>query len=445
MAIQVNIDGINKTVTQPQVNIDGTWKTVSKVQNNIDGVWKTSFQFFTVKIYRYGSLYQTLKVAQGNSVRLPSLGSGFATSSGSTATSYSSGATITPTSNMNLYAVFSYNVKIYSKGSLIKTLTSNSQSTSASFTLPSYGIGYTTSSSGTTVSYNNGANVTTSGLTLYALYQYSVKLYQYGSLYTTLTSNSTGSTGSFTLPSNGIGYASSSSSTTVSYNNGSTISSAGTTLYIVYEYNVKLYNYGTLVDTLTAKSQASTATFKLPTCTVDRTIGDTSFYGWTKTSGATEKDYSANQSVSLGSISLYAVFAYNQTAYQPTQSTSSTGSQISITLEVTGQVIFKGYHVEGYQGSTGQNSSYSSFTLNNSATAPYIKIGDTYLTGSIGSDPGSTGVTKLLTAGTTIKAQGTSSTKSDSTGSWTTSDVININYPNKSSSTTYVTAYRSTK
>ena len=34
MGIYVNIDGVNKAVTQPSVNIDGTWKNVNIVYNN---------------------------------------------------------------------------------------------------------------------------------------------------------------------------------------------------------------------------------------------------------------------------------------------------------------------------------------------------------------------------------------------------------------------------
>ena len=50
MGIYVNIDGVNKAVSQPSVNINGTWKDVSTVYNNIDGVWKTSYSYalFTI-------------------------------------------------------------------------------------------------------------------------------------------------------------------------------------------------------------------------------------------------------------------------------------------------------------------------------------------------------------------------------------------------------------
>ena len=50
MGIYVNIDGVNKAVSQPSVNINGAWKNVNTVYNNIDGVWKTSYSYtlFTI-------------------------------------------------------------------------------------------------------------------------------------------------------------------------------------------------------------------------------------------------------------------------------------------------------------------------------------------------------------------------------------------------------------
>ena len=199
-------------------------------------------------------------------------------------------------------------IKIYRYGSLYTTIKVNK---GASTTLPSYGIGYATSSNSTTVSYSKGQKITPSAdMNLYIVYQYSVKLYKYGSLYKTLTSNSQSSTGSFTLPSYGIGYATSSSSTTVSYTSGS-LSSSGTSLYIVYQYSIKLYKYGSLYDTLTSNSQSSTASFTLPTCTPN--TGE-SFYGWTKTSGGTTKDYASGASVTTSGMTLYAIFSYETTS-----------------------------------------------------------------------------------------------------------------------------------
>lgn len=118
MAINVNIGGINKNVISPQVNINGTWRQVNTVKNNINGVWKTSYSnTYKIKLYRYGTLYQTLSVTKGSSVTLPSVPTvqsddiehyGWTKTSGSTTRNYSATAKITPTSDMELFAVYSY-------------------------------------------------------------------------------------------------------------------------------------------------------------------------------------------------------------------------------------------------------------------------------------------------------------------------------------------------
>ena len=173
----------DKTIKQPYVAVDGEWKKVSAEYAMVNGEWKEVFPnkaTYTVNIYRYDSLYQTLSVTEGESVTLPSLGVGFATASGSTTTAYNSGATITPTGNMTLYAVFSYSIKLYKYGSLYQTLTSKSQSNKGSFTLPTCAVssgddafyGWTTTSGSTTRNYTSGQTVSTSGMTLYAIFSY---------------------------------------------------------------------------------------------------------------------------------------------------------------------------------------------------------------------------------------------------------------------------------
>lgn len=120
MAIYNNIDGVNKEVSQPYVNIDGAWKEVDLEYTNIDGTWKTVFEKtkkYKINLYRYGELYTTLECAQGSSIQLitvPTVQSddidhyGWTKTEGSTSRNYATTATITPTADMNLYAVFSY-------------------------------------------------------------------------------------------------------------------------------------------------------------------------------------------------------------------------------------------------------------------------------------------------------------------------------------------------
>ena len=118
MGINTNIDGISKTVDTPSVNIGGAWKTVSTVCNNIDGVWKQSYpDAYVINLYIYGELYDTLYVTKGSKITLPSVDTvyedetehyGWTTTSGATSRNYAATASITPTADMDLYAVFSY-------------------------------------------------------------------------------------------------------------------------------------------------------------------------------------------------------------------------------------------------------------------------------------------------------------------------------------------------
>lgn len=375
----------NKTVKQPYVAVNGDWKNVSAEYAMVNGEWKEVFsgkETYTVNIYRYDSLYQTLSVAEGESVTLPSLGVGFATASGSTTTTYNSGATITPTGNMTLYAVFSYSVNIYRFGSLYQTLTSKSQSNKGSFTLPSYGAGYATSSSSTTISYNNGA----------------------------------------------------------------ALSSAGTTLYIVYQYSIKLYKYGSLYQTLTSKSQSSTGSFTLPTCTVSS--GDDAFYGWTKTSGAADKDYNANQTITSSGTNLYAVFSYTSTS-QGTQyhifDKYNNLDAFPVTIPSYCTVTCTAYNYYIYTGQDGYKTGetnldfVASETISQGSTNAWFKVNGTFRTTT--GHTKSTPFTFTASVGTVIDAGGHKTTISSSTGTTTNYPYIEISYP----TTVTSTLYRSTK
>lgn len=174
----------DKTIKQPYVPVDGKWCTVKKEAVMVNGEWKTVFEkkaaTYTINIYRYGSLYQTLTVTNGESVTLPSLGVGYATTSSSTTISYNSGATLTPTSDIDIYTVFSYSIELYKYGVLYDTLTTLTQDDSATFTLPTCTAdsgetfyGWTTASGSTTKKYDSGASVSTSSMSLYAIFSYS--------------------------------------------------------------------------------------------------------------------------------------------------------------------------------------------------------------------------------------------------------------------------------
>lgn len=123
MAISVNINGVNKNVVNPETCVDGIWRQVNVVSNNINGVWRESFNrnIYKIKLYRYGVLYDTLSVQKGSSITLPSVTTvqsddithyGWATTATATARNYSATQTITPTGNMDLYAVYSYKATV---------------------------------------------------------------------------------------------------------------------------------------------------------------------------------------------------------------------------------------------------------------------------------------------------------------------------------------------
>lgn len=166
--------------------------------------------------------------------------------------------------------------------------------------------------------------------------------YYDGSTYTTQTlkTNSDGQIKRPTPASNGkggvfYGWGTTSSTTTRSYTGGQTVTlTADKTLYAIYTYTVSLYKYGTLYNTLTARSQGLTATFTLPAATVDS--GDNEFYGWTVTNGSTSKNHSAG-SANLYSRSLYAVYSYykytGQTSTTLTKTTDKSAGTKTIEIE----------------------------------------------------------------------------------------------------------------
>ena len=173
MSIYNNIDGANKEISQPYVNIDGTWKEVDLEYTNIDGTWKKVFEKtkkYKINLYRYGELYTTLECAQGSSIQLvtvPTVQSddvahyGWTRTAGNTSRNYDTTATITPTADMNLYAVFSYTKTTV-------TYTIDYTRGTGSINLPMAG---TITVGGTVqgVSYNNGVQRPTMGaITLYS-------------------------------------------------------------------------------------------------------------------------------------------------------------------------------------------------------------------------------------------------------------------------------------
>lgn len=277
MSISVNIGGVNKEVSQPYVDIGGTWKECDTVSNNINGVWKESFSAkakYTINIYRYGSLYRTLSCTEGSSITLPTIDDGYGLSSNSTSKSYSNGQVITPKGNMTLYVLFTRTVKLYNYGALYRTLTAMSTTTTASFSLP-----IVTPSSSDNAFY---------------------------------------------------GWTTTSGSTTKNYNGGSTANLSSTSLYAVFSY----YEY-------TGQTSATA-------------------------SGQTNTDSSATQTLtlSLSNVVPNSAYTLHLTSYSPKQASrpintdNSTGTMYSVEYTAT-----KLQDVTGaFTGSPTSFTAYSSYT-----------------------------------------------------------------------------------
>lgn len=178
MSITVNIDGVDKIVDTPSVNIGGIWRTVSTVCNNIDGIWKQSYpDAYAINLYVYGELYDTLYCTKGSKITLPSVSTvyedetahyGWTTTEGSTSRNYAATASITPTADMNLYAVFSYSVT--SEGSASISTGSSSSISVASAKTDYAGTAYVSiyrrqsgMSLGTSINNTNSLTLNTDG------------------------------------------------------------------------------------------------------------------------------------------------------------------------------------------------------------------------------------------------------------------------------------------
>lgn len=98
----------------PPININGVWKNSSETSCNIDGVWRSckDKKQFTIKLYCYGRLYDTLTCYEGQSIRLPKAASntlGWTTQTTKKSVDYidfAAGNYITPSNNMILTEIY---------------------------------------------------------------------------------------------------------------------------------------------------------------------------------------------------------------------------------------------------------------------------------------------------------------------------------------------------
>ena len=203
-------------------------------------------------------------------------------------------------------------------------------------------LGWSTSSSASSASYSAGQSVTLSSssptLNLYAVWQLKSVTH-----YLTLNANSgSGGPGSQSCTATGTstscsitisstkparsgytfqGWGTSSSTSTVSYNPGNSITMSGNrTLYAVWKANPTTYTYSITYNANGGSNAPSYWSTTSTSTSYSTTISSTTptragydFQGWSTSSGATSATYSAGQSITLNSsigrqITLYAVW-----------------------------------------------------------------------------------------------------------------------------------------
>lgn len=392
---------VYKKKNNPKINIDGVFKTPSSGKVNINNVYKQFYpeETYSIKIYRYGNLVDTLNCEKGSSIVLPSIGSGFAISNSTNNITYSGGEEITPTQNLNLYVVNQFTLNFYRYGKMLHQNVYYSQSSYVDITIGSC-----------------------QGITNLSAFK---------------------------------GFASTGSSTEILYSTTTLLRLNGLAeIYAVFQYDINLYKYGTLINTLSIKTQNSSYEFTLPNCPVDN--DDDSLYGWTVTNGNTSISYNAQGKISVSSAStnLYAVFKYLKSYTASTSSIESyEGDVKTVTLPYSGDVVFTGGPRTSYSGHSGGVPTGSTSTAGNFTTgtsAPYIKINNTYqsITLKYGySDGPAISHQEYLSAGTIIEICGTKNSESTGTsytgGTTTYRKEIVVTYITAISNKTY--AYRSTK
>jgi len=300
---------------------------------------------------------------------------GWSTSSTATTASYTSGNTISLSSNTTLYAVWkkitytlTYNAN---GGSGAPSSQTGATSYTISSTVPTRSgytfLGWSTSSSATTASYTSGNTISlSSNTTLYAVWK---------KITYTLTYNANGGSGapssqtgatsytiSSTVPTRSgytfLGWSTSSTATTASYTSGSTISlSSNTTLYAVWK-------------------QGSTLTVNSTNSAVISTGGQVKYYYFTPSTTGTYVIYST------GSVDTY-VTLYNSSGSQLTYDDQSGGNgNFRLSYNLTAGNTYK-YGVKYYSSSRTGTISFKfggvytlTYNTNGGSSAPYSQSCD---------------------------------------------------------------------
>ncbi|MBQ4140175.1 MAG: InlB B-repeat-containing protein [Clostridia bacterium] len=336
---------------------------------------------------------------------------GWATSSSATSASYSAGGSYTSNSGATLYAVWkintytvSYNANGGSGAPSAQTKTYGTALTLSSTkpTRTGYSFqGWATSASATSASYSAGGSYTTnSAVTLYAVWKANIY---------TISYNANGGTGapsaqtktygvnltlSSTKPTRAgysfLGWATSASATSASYNAGGTYTSnGGTTLYAVWKPDTYTVTFKANGGNGVPSAQTKVHDVTLPLSTTVPTRTGYSFLGWSTSSSATSATYTAGGSYTANSaVTLYAVWKANTYTVSfhanggtgaPSAQTKTYGVNLTLPSVIP---IRTGYSFLGWATSTSATSATynagGAYTSNSGATLYAVWKANTY-------------------------------------------------------------------
>lgn len=330
---------------------------------------------------------------------------GWNTKADGTGTSYATGATLTLTSNLTLYAKWqqsTFTIKYYANGGsgTMSNTTGNGSVTlrSNTFTRTGYNfIGWATSSGSTTVVYTNGQTITLSAnLNLYAVWQLATYTIAYNAnggsgapasqtktygvtlvLSSTKPSRADSSPGSYTV------------TLKANYTGGTdptALTATRTTKYTFSKWNTASNGSGTdyapganytanAAATLYAQwtSNTTTAAVTLPTLTRSQYT----FLGWATSASATTANYSGGASYTpVANVTLYAVWRANASTVNASNGTVGTAMNITISQQGS-SYSYKHtlkWTVNGTTGTIASNITGSSATITQSWTPAIATI-----------------------------------------------------------------------
>lgn len=299
---------------------------------------------YRVRLYRYGQIWKTINVIKGNAVTLTACDVaydddkfyGWSTDPQSVTRSYAPTATFRPTTNLNLYAIFSYiqNSTVQQSKSVSATL---DQDQTLTVTDATVGTAYTiTMTTPTSITQGKTTSPSTGYVTYFPIISTTQTVLQSG---TTTSSTITYSASKGTSISGGALSGTSSPSSAPKYNNITaypsikidyitTITQTGTKYRVAshdIESKINIFVYGELTKTVSIKEGLSTTIGE-----VISQYSDDTFYGYSTEPNSTTLTYQAASNIEPhGEMNLYAIFSYEVAEEHPNLSidVSSSGNQ----------------------------------------------------------------------------------------------------------------------